>query len=80
MNISLNNEEIEIAIINYIESQGISMECKIPVVNVIAGRGDNGFRAEVDIREEIPSTAVIENSTPETAEEKEEDTNSSLFT
>lgn len=47
MRITLVQSEIEAALKQYIETQGISGN--FTDINIIAGRGANGFTAEVDV-------------------------------
>ncbi len=47
MRITLVQNEIEEALKQYVESQGIAG--KFTDINIIAGRGANGFTAEIDI-------------------------------
>ncbi|RLB94477.1 MAG: hypothetical protein DRH26_01125 [Deltaproteobacteria bacterium] len=49
MQITLNQKEIEKAIITYVGQQGISIAGKKVDVTLIAGRGTNGMSASLDI-------------------------------
>lgn len=49
MQITLNHVEIEEAIIEYVGSQGITINGKATEVTMVAGRGTNGYSATVDI-------------------------------
>ena len=49
MQITLNHNEIEEAITQFIGNQGIDIADKCTQVSMVAGRGTNGFSATVDI-------------------------------
>lgn len=49
MQITLNQDEIEKAIITFVGNQGISITGKHVDVTLIAGRGPNGMSATIDI-------------------------------
>lgn len=49
MQITLNNTEIESAIVDYIDKQGISLNNAEVDVALVAGRGPNGHTANVNI-------------------------------
>jgi hypothetical protein len=49
MQITLNQDEIEKAIITYVGNQGISITGKNVDVTLVAGRGPNGMSATIDI-------------------------------
>lgn len=55
MKIEINDAEIKLAIIDYVNNQGISISDKDVDVHMIAGRKDAGFSAHVSINE-IKST------------------------
>lgn len=50
MRITLNQNEIEQALRNYVASQGIELRDKQVEVTLTAGRGANGFYAELNIQ------------------------------
>jgi len=61
MQITLNQAEIEKAIIAFVGEQGISITGKNVAVTLTAGRAPNGMSASIDIsNDEIPKRAVIE--------------------
>ena len=62
MELKLNQFEIESALVEYIGSQGISTHEKQIEVNMVAGRGANGFSAEIVIRQ-LPDTPEVEGNT-----------------
>lgn len=49
MKIELNDAEIKNAIEAYVATQGVSTHGKEVTVSLRAGRGDNGFTAEVEL-------------------------------
>ena len=49
MRITLHNEEINQALTAYISSAGINLDGKDVEINIIAGRGTNGYSAELDV-------------------------------
>jgi hypothetical protein len=81
MQITLNQDEIEKAIITYVGNQGISITGKNVDVTLVAGRGPNGMSATIDISNDpihassvatsrgLKGTTVIE-VTPVTTEEE----------
>jgi len=84
MKIVLTQPEIEIALVDYVTSQGISLEGKTVTVDMTAGRKENGFIAEIAIDDEDdkPKKAgakkspkkEVEKVTAEEVEEVVEDT------
>lgn len=66
MNISLNNTEIEEALVYYIKSQGVDLSDKTINVTLIAGRGANGHSANIAI-EPVVSAPVTFASEPSDA-------------
>jgi hypothetical protein len=56
LNISLNNAEIEEALVAYIGEQGISISNKAVSVKMTAGRGNNSYSAAIEI---APTTAPV---------------------
>ena len=73
MKITLDQEEIETAIKNFVGSQGIAVVGKDVGVSLIAGRGPNGFSAAIDITDgnnSKPATtaATVEEATEETVD------------
>lgn len=72
MDISLNNDEIQEAIVNYINTKGISTSGKDVEINIVAGRKGNGLKAEVAITEkavEASETLIREVNANSPAEE-----------
>jgi len=55
MQITLNQKEIETAIINFVGSQGISITGKHVDVTLVAGRGPSGMSASIDISNDDPT-------------------------
>ncbi len=49
MKITLVHAEIEAALINYVATQGIDISDKDVTVDMTAGRGGNGYTAEISI-------------------------------
>ena len=49
MKLTFNSQEIEQALIEFVANQGISLADKQVEVHMVAGRGSNGFSAELDI-------------------------------
>ena len=58
MKIELSEEEIKVAIVDYVGSQGISIDPTHTEVELRAGRGENGMTATISI--EKPSEATEE--------------------
>jgi len=57
MQITLNQDEIEKALKNYVASQGISITGKHVDVTLIAGRAPNGMSASINIsNDDMPNT------------------------
>ena len=50
MQISLNQTEIETAVVNYIAEQGITIAYKDITVTFSAGRGENRLTADINIK------------------------------
>ena len=65
MNITLNSNETNEAIISHISRQGITTDNKSIVVTFTAGRKGNGHRAEVEINDKALTTALEEVCTEE---------------
>lgn len=59
MNVTLNNTEIEKAIVAFVGSQGISLVGKSTSVQLIAGRGGNGMSASISIDEDKVQLATL---------------------
>lgn len=60
MQITLNQDEIEKAIITFVGNQGISITGKHVDVTLIAGRAPNGMSASINIsNDDAPSNAII---------------------
>jgi hypothetical protein len=58
MQITLNQDEIEKAIITFVGNQGISITGKHVDVTLIAGRAPNGMSASINIsNDDVPSQA-----------------------
>lgn len=74
MQITLNQSEIEKAIVTYVGNQGISITGKRVDVVLIAGRGANGMSASLDIFDEeqpvVGNTVIDVSSDKVTAEEE----------
>ncbi len=75
MQITLNHQEIETAITEYIENQGIQVEYKTTAVSMTAGRGNNGYTASILISNIIDSTPEETAPTPPIVEFTESDNN-----
>lgn len=62
MQVTLNQKEIETAIITFVGNQGISTVGKRTEVTLIAGRAPNGMSASIEISDDVnhnpPSTGV----------------------
>lgn len=71
MNISLNNSEIEEALVHYIRSQGIDLADKAIGVTLVAGRGANGHSANIAI-DPADSSSGTESSEAEEPANSEE--------
>lgn len=84
LNISLDNEQIEKAIIAYISASGIDTKNKNIEVVMIAGRKGSGIKADVSIKPEqltldlvVPVEETVEPI--EEIEETEESTTNQIF-
>jgi len=86
MTIILDNAAIEEALKGYIISQGIITSGKDITVNMIAGRGENGYKAEIVLSETVNPAyvanthedvklALTEQKTSELLKENKEDKN-----
>lgn len=65
MNINLKQPEIELAIRQYLERQGISLRSKSVTVDFTSGRGNNGLSAEVIIENvSIPGDDIVGSTGP----------------
>ena len=66
MQITLNNGEIEEAIVDFIDKQGIALSDTDVTVQLMAGRGVNGYSATVNIEKRADAdtnvTALVEDS------------------
>ena len=62
MRITLVQNEIEEALKQYVQSQGIAGN--FTDINIIAGRGANGFTAEIDIVKGNGTVALMPQNTP----------------
>jgi len=73
VNISLNNEEIESALRQFVKSLGIDLTNKEIDITMVAGRGGNGYKAEISIESklDIPkaSKTIVEEEKEEIVEE-----------
>lgn len=58
MQIQLQHDEIEAALVEFIATQGFPLEGKKVSVEMKAGRGDNGYTAVISI---VPDINVDEN-------------------
>lgn len=67
MNITLNNIEIEEALIAHISAKGLSLEGKTIEVHLTVGRGVNGHSASIAIMDKTEPTG---DNTSEPADEK----------
>ena len=68
MNITLNNAEIETALVEHIATKGLSVIGKSVQVHLTAGRGPNGHSASIEILDAKTPTAGIEEVTEDDAE------------
>ena len=61
MNITLNNAEIETALVEHIATKGLSVTGKSIQVHLTAGRGPNGHSASIEILDAVdaPTTATV---------------------
>jgi len=57
MKLTFDSHEIEQALISYVSSQGISLSNKEVSVRMVAGRGQNGYSAELDIITKTPDVS-----------------------
>jgi len=71
MQITLNQDEIEKALKNYVASQGISITGKHVDVTLIAGRAPNGMSASINISNDDAPSNVL---TPRNLNKPEETT------
>lgn len=66
MKMTLNHEEINEAIVDWVAKQGIDLADKETTVELTAGRGSNGNSASIDIKpmnhKHIPQCEVIEDA------------------
>lgn len=87
MKLELNQVEIEAALIEYVGSQGISISDKSITVDMVAGRGANGFTAHITIERDqqtaepspVDAGFPADESTDTTAAEATLDDKSPLF-
>ena len=76
MQISLNQTEIETAVVNYIAEQGITIAYKDITVTFSAGRGENRLTVDINIKpmgDILTSPAVLAEATIAQAAEREGD-------
>lgn len=59
MQVTLNQKEIETAIITFVGNQGISTVGKRTEVTLIAGRGPSGMTASIEISDGEPQANVV---------------------
>ena len=70
MKVMLNDSEIKKALVNYVVSQGIDISGKEVVVDMTAGRGENGFSANIDIVDtDLPIVGTTDETTSDEAVE-----------
>ncbi len=92
MQITLNHQEIETAITEYIGNQGIQIQDKTTAVSMTAGRGNNGYTANVLIsstvddtpKETAPTSPIVEftendDNQNENDEQNQEEKTETLF-
>jgi len=63
MNITLNDDEIKDGLVAYIATQGIDLNQKHIEVSLTAGRGPNGYSADVMIvpnANDVPAVTAVE--------------------
>ena len=60
MKIEINQAEIEAAIVAYVGSQGIDVEGKDVGVDMVAGRGANGYTASITLTDKTASVELKE--------------------
>jgi len=60
MKINLNQAEIHRAILEYVGAQGITLSEKQTSVQLTAGRGQNGFYADIEIEDAAENTPDTE--------------------
>lgn len=53
MKLTLNQNELEQAITDYVAKQGLDLSGIVPEINIVAGRGANGTTAEVDLENKV---------------------------
>ena len=58
MKIILGQNEIEVALTEYISNQGISIKGKHVEIDMTAGRGVNGFTAELNINNNVRASSI----------------------
>ena len=68
MNITLNNTEIEEALVEHIATKGLSVTGKHIEVHLTAGRGPNGHSATIEILDAKASPVTAEDVTQDDAE------------
>lgn len=75
MNITLNQNEIEEALVGYISEQGIDVGGKDITIDLIAGRGENGHKATIELIQAERAASVnltdaqVAEDLPETTQE-----------
>ena len=75
MNITFKHEEIVQAIVNYTQSRGIDLKKSLIEVNLTAGRGGNGYTAQVEILDNnVASLEDANNATVTSIVQEESDT------
>jgi hypothetical protein len=60
MNISINNSEIQEALIAYVGTLGIDLKNKTIEVSMVAGRGSNGYSANIGITKSDSGTPILQ--------------------
>ena len=63
MKVMLNDAEIKVALVDYVVGQGIDVSGKEVVVDMTAGRGENGFSANIDIVDARVESATVSDKT-----------------
>ena len=63
MKVMLNDAEIKVALVDYVVGQGIDVSGKEVVVDMTAGRGENGFSANIDIVDARVESATVSDET-----------------
>ena len=80
MKVTLNDREIDEALVEYVANQGISLGDKTVSVTIVSGRGSNGDSAIITIEDSSSESFISDNETPpDDLDDDDPDADASVF-